>query len=127
MLLILAEEKEKYKLCARIVEVRNLIDRLYNKKKVVERVFSPMVSVVFTTLVIRVDSIKKVYGDFEEFVDKNNLWGQTNNKLYVLAEMNYPAYHLNKIMENTLIPLGLKEGIDYCYLSEQMIQKYDSE
>ena len=40
---------------------------------------------VCLTLVVRVDSINKAYGDIASFTNKYNLKGVTNGKLYCIA------------------------------------------
>lgn len=62
------------------------------------------------SLIIRVDSINKLYGQLSEFAQEYNLWGITNGKLIVLP-LNRESY--DDITRNCFYPLGFYELKDY--------------
>jgi hypothetical protein len=74
----------------------------------------------FSTLIIRVSSINKYFGPLAEFVKQADLYGVTNGKLYLMAEMMEPPYGLYNLVDNHFIPLGLEEGRDYVFVTEQL-------
>ena len=61
----------------------------------------------FTTMIIRVSSINKYYGQLSAFVQEADLYGVTNGKIHLMAEMMDPPYGLYNLADNHLIPLGL--------------------
>lgn len=74
----------------------------------------------FSTLIIRVSSINKHYGALSGFVKEANLYGVTNGKIHLMAEMMEPPYGLYNLADTHLIPLGLEEGKDYVFVTEQL-------
>lgn len=79
----------------------------------------------FSTLVIRVSSINRYYGQLSDFVKEADLYGVTNGKIYLLAEMMEPPYGLYNLADNHLIPLGMEEGRDYVFVTEQLVLALD--
>lgn len=75
----------------------------------------------FSTLIIKVSSINKYFGELSEFVQKADLYGVTNGKIHLMAEMMEPPYGLYKLTDNHLIPLGLEEKKDYVIVTEQLL------
>ena len=76
----------------------------------------------FSCLIIKISSITKIVGDFNSFTEQNKLWGKANKKLYILSEMNEPAWGLSKLLDNLFLPLGLIEERDYVITFEQLIR-----
>ncbi len=74
----------------------------------------------FSTLIIRVSSINKYYGPLADFVKQAELFGVTNGKIYLMAEMMEPPYGLYNLVDHHFIPLGLEEGRDYVFVTEQL-------
>lgn len=74
----------------------------------------------FSTVVIRVSSINKHFGPLADFVKQADLYGVTNGKIYLMAEMMEPPYGLYNLVDNHFIPLGLEEGRDYVFVTEQL-------
>ena len=81
----------------------------------------------FSTLIIRVSSINKLYGRLSKFVKEADLYGVTNGKIYLMAEMMEPPYGLYNLADRHLIPLGLEEGRDYIFITEQLALGMDDE
>ena len=79
----------------------------------------------FSTLIIRVSSINRYFGQLSEFVKQADLYGVTNGKIYLMAEMMEPPYGLYNLADNHLIPLGLEEGRDYLFVTEQLVMGLD--
>lgn len=79
----------------------------------------------FSTLIIRVSSINKYFGQLSEFVREADLYGVTNGKIHLMAEMMEPPYGLYNLADNHLIPLGLEEGRDYVFVTEQLVTGVD--
>ena len=77
---------------------------------------------VFTTLVVNIESLNSNDLLIANFCKKNGISGLTNGKLYVAAEMRYPADFLCKLIEETLEPEGLVYNIDMVLLQEQLIR-----
>ena len=75
----------------------------------------------FTTLILRVSSINKYYGQLSKFVKEADLYGVTNGKIHLMAEMMEPPYGLYNIIDKHLIPLGLEEGRDYIFVTEKLV------
>lgn len=74
----------------------------------------------FSTLIIRVSSINKYFGPLAKFVQQAGLYGVTNGKIYLMTEMMEPPYALYNLVDNHFIPLGLEEGRDYVFVTEQL-------
>lgn len=115
-----SEYKENFKLCSRIVQVKKILSKIYSKNIRVEVVYSDMINVNFTTLVIRIERVNEVYGDLIDFISEYNLYGVFNEKIYCLSEMCSPPNYLEELVETVLEPLGLIQDKDYCFLSEQL-------
>jgi hypothetical protein len=79
----------------------------------------------FSTLIIKVSSINKFFGPLSEFVKQAELYGVTNGKIHLMAEMMEPPYGLYNLVDNHLIPLGLEEGRDYVFVTEQLAKEVD--
>ena len=77
---------------------------------------------VFTTLVVNIERLNSNDLLIANFCKKNGISGLTNGKLYVAAEMRYPADFLCKLIEETLEPEGLVYNIDMVLLQEQLIR-----
>lgn len=75
----------------------------------------------FSTLIIKVSSINKYFGQLSEFVSRADLYGVTNGKIHLMAEMMEPPYGLYKLADHHLIPLGMEEKKDYVIVSEQLL------
>lgn len=75
----------------------------------------------FSTLIIKVSSINKYFGDLSEFVRRADLYGVTNGKIHLMAEMMDPPYGLYNLADHHLIPLGLEEKKDYVIVTEQLV------
>ena len=74
---------------------------------------------VCLTLVVRVDSINKAYGDIASFTNKYKLKGVTNGKLYCVAFMTSPSDMLDAIENEYLLSCNFKFGIDYIYFNTE--------
>ena len=81
--------------------------------------------VVFSFLIINVESINSKFGLLKEFALANNLYGVTNGKLYGLAEMMDPPPRLYQMIDEILIPLGLEEKKDYVLTYERLLRGVD--
>lgn len=88
--------------------------------EVLEYLDRERLKISFSTLVIRVSSINERYGRLSDFVRKADLYGVTNGKIYLMAEMMEPPYGLYNLADSHLIPLGLEEGRDYVFVTEQL-------
>lgn len=73
----------------------------------------------FSTLIIQVSSINKYFGQLSDFVNQADLYGVTNGKIHLMAEMMEPPYRLYNLADKHLIPLGLEEKKDYVIVSEK--------
>ena len=51
---------------------------------------------------------------------KQQGWGITDGKLFVVAEMRSPPDELWELVESVLKPLGLVYGVDMVFLEEQL-------
>ncbi|GAB2765771.1 MULTISPECIES: hypothetical protein [Bacteria] len=79
-----------------------------------------VLKISFSTLVIKVNSIKEKYGDFKAFASKLGLSGVTNGKLFLIYEMMEPPYYLIEKVEKHLLPLSFKPEKDFVFIYEQM-------
>ncbi|NJW53053.1 hypothetical protein [Salinimicrobium oceani] len=66
-------------------------------------------------------SINKYYGELSGFVREANLYGVTNGKIHLMAEMMEPPYNLYNLTDQYLIPLGLEEKRDFVLVTEQLL------
>ena len=82
---------------------------------------SEKLKLVFSGLIIRVDSINRYFGKLRTFLDSHVNYGVTNGKLLLMLEMNSPPHYLIEFSENVLIPLGLKEKEDFIFAEEEMV------
>lgn len=73
----------------------------------------------FSTLILKVSSINKYFGQLSDFVTQADLYGVTNGKIHLMAEMMEPPYKLYGLADKYLIPLGLEEKKDYVIVSEK--------
>ena len=76
---------------------------------------------VFTTLVVNIERLNSNDLLIANFCKKNGISGLTNGKLYVAAEMRYPADFLITLVSEILEPMGLVYNIDMVILQEQLI------
>ena len=76
---------------------------------------------VFTTLVVNIERLNSNDLLIANFCKKNGISGLTNGKLYVAAEMRYPADFLISLVSEILEPMGLVYNIDMVILQEQLI------
>jgi hypothetical protein len=76
----------------------------------------------FWNLVIRVDSINRLFGQVNLFVRKHRLHAQTNGKLVILTEMISPPAYLTKVVSDILTPLGMEYGEDYLLVMEEPLR-----
>lgn len=77
----------------------------------------------FSTLIIKVSSINKFFGQLSEFVRQADLYGVTNGKIHLMAEMMEPPYGLYNLADHHLIPLGMEEKKDYVIITEKLVTK----
>ncbi len=82
---------------------------------------SDKITIVFSALIINVESINEKYGLLLDFLKEINLGGITNGKLFITAQMMDPPYELIKIINEVLKPLGLENKKDYVLTYERMI------
>ena len=75
---------------------------------------------VCSTLVVRVDSINKVYGDVASFSKKFNLGGVTNGKLFCVAFMTSLSDSIFSIEQDILAVANFKFNEDYIYFEEEI-------
>jgi hypothetical protein len=78
-------------------------------------------TISFSALIFNVESINAKFGDLSTFVEKFDLYGKTNGKLYILIEMNEPPYHLYELIDVKLASFNFKEKVDYIIASEQLV------
>ncbi|WP_029037903.1 hypothetical protein [Salinimicrobium xinjiangense] len=74
----------------------------------------------FSTLIIRVSSVNEYFGQLSEFVREADLYGVTNGKIHLMAEMMDPPYGLFNLADEHPIRLGLEEKKDYVIVTEQL-------
>ena len=79
------------------------------------------IGIIFSNLIIKVSSINQAGLSVNDFSVENNLWGKTNGKLLVMAEMNEPLWELQKIIDEILIPKGFVFKRDFVVAYEQLI------
>lgn len=91
-----------------------------------EYIDQDIMKIVYSSLIINVQSINRICGPLKPFLDKNNLKGQTNGKLLILYDIQSPSINLTKIVENQLIPLGFKMKLDFIFAEEIKIQEEDA-
>ena len=77
--------------------------------------------VIFSTLLINVNSITRVFGTLREFTDMHMDGGVTNGKLILMAELRLPPYELMDFAEECLVPNGLIENKDYVFVREGIV------
>lgn len=81
---------------------------------------SECLQVTFSYLIIKVESINQKFGQLSEFSLKHDLYGATNGKLYILAEMVQPHQGLIDLITKVLKPLGFNSNEDYVLGYEQL-------
>ena len=79
-------------------------------------------SVVFTTLVVNIEKLNINDQLIAIFCRENGLSGVTNGKLYLVAEMRYPADFLYELIEESLEPEGLIYNKDMVIVQEELIR-----
>ena len=79
------------------------------------------IGITFSNLIIKVSSINQAGLSVNDFSVENNLWGKTNGKLLVMAEMNEPLWELQNIIDKILIPRGFVFERDFVVAYEQLI------
>lgn len=77
-------------------------------------------NVTFSYLIFKVESINQKYGSLASFVEKYDLWGETNGKIYILHEMVEPHDRLYRLIFSTLAHLNFQEDEDYVFGYEQL-------
>jgi hypothetical protein len=87
----------------------------------IEYVDSEELSLSFISLVINVEPINQNIGLIHEFCNANNLYGATNGKLLLVADMVYPSEELNNL-SNLLEENGVAFEKDYLFLEEQLTE-----
>ena len=81
---------------------------------------SDFIKLVFSTLVINVESIVKYFQSIQNFTETHNVSGETNGKIFVSAEMCMPAFHLEAFASEVLIPKGMKVNKDFLFMDEML-------
>ena len=77
-------------------------------------------SVIHSSLVVRVNAIYEITGlNVLQFARKHDLWGITNGKIRLLAEMVFPWDHLEHVAFDILQKNGLKEKEDFVLTYER--------
>lgn len=79
------------------------------------------INIVFSTLIINIESLNKKKILLENFGPNYNYNCVTNGKLLFFSEMNEPSIILHEIISDLLTPLDLKFGEDYVIGHEQLI------
>jgi hypothetical protein len=81
----------------------------------------------FLTLIIRGDNISKYYnGSLDDLADQYDLYGVSNKRLFIRSEMSgHLPSEIDRIVNEVLIPLGLKELVDYVIVQEELIAGVD--
>ena len=79
------------------------------------------INIVFSTLIINVESLNKKKILLENFGSNYNCNCVTNGKLLFFSEMNQPSMMLNEIVSDLLTPLNLILNEDYAIGCEQLI------
>lgn len=82
---------------------------------------SEELSLPFISLVINVEAINQNIGLILDLSNENNLYGATNGKLLLVADMIYPSEALNSL-SNLLEKYGIEFGKDYLLLEQQLTQ-----
>ena len=78
------------------------------------------ISIIFSSLVIKADSLNKAFTSIDAFARKFDLNCTTNGKIVVIHEMNSHHPYMSDFVETHLEPLGIKYGIDYTFVSEEL-------
>ena len=76
--------------------------------------------VTFSYLIFKVESINDKFGSLASFVEKYELMGETNGKLYILSEMVEPHDSLATLVYTTLADLNFKKHKDFVFGYEQI-------
>jgi len=79
------------------------------------------ISIVFSSLVIKADSLNKAFISIDVFAKKFDLNCKTNGKIVVIHEMNSQNPYMSDFVETHLEPLGLKHGLDYVFVQEELV------
>jgi hypothetical protein len=79
------------------------------------------INIVFSTLIINVESLNKKKILLENFGSNYNYNCVTNGKLLFFSEMNQSSMMLNEIISDLLTPLNLILNEDYAIGYEQLI------
>jgi hypothetical protein len=79
----------------------------------------------FWNLVVRVDSINRLFGQVKLFVRKHKLQTTTNGKLLIVTEMISPPGYLLGVIMDILTPLGMFYGEDYALVMEASVRDND--
>ncbi len=77
-----------------------------------------LLSLSFSGLIIRVQSIEEKFGKFDDFIREFDLYGVTNGKLLLMIEMMQPPFELIEKVEKHLLPLGFKKEQDFIFAYE---------
>ena len=84
-----------------------------------------IIKIEFTVLITRVDSINKKFGSLHDFVNKYELYGYTNGKLFIIQEMMIPPPYLYSLINEVLTPLGFKDKKDFVLTFDRLVQSGD--
>lgn len=76
----------------------------------------------FWNLVVRVDSINRLFGPVNLFVRAYKLHVRTNVKLLIISEMISPPGHLAEIISMVLTPLRMNVSQDYILIMEEPLR-----
>jgi len=96
-------------------------------KKIINYIDTDKLTITFSALIFNVESINAKFGDLSAFVEKFDLYGKTNGKLYILIEMNQPPYYLYEMMDTKLAPFNFKRKIDYVFTYERYVDDSSEE
>ena len=84
-----------------------------------------LIKIEFTVLITRVESINKKFGSLHDFVNKYELYGYTNGKLFIIQEMMIPPPYLYSLINEVLTPLGFKDKKDFVLTFDRLVQSGD--
>ena len=72
------------------------------------------ISVIFLSIVLRVDSINKLFpGGLKEFMKSELIHGECNGRLFTFSEMQSVPHHIQNVYEQLLEPNGFIHKKDF--------------
>lgn len=83
------------------------------------------IKLIFTSLIINIQSINKYYGGLQDFVQEYQINGYTNGKLFLITDMIDPSSDINHLIKNCLVPLGMRNAVDFVLAEEVNIDSSD--